>query len=81
MGGGGRGEEKKTGWEGGERGEEKKTGWEGGGHPSEMECMQRILKGGHEERGQFSYKNKSVCRLSHLQSKQPSEHGCLFLYL
>ena len=49
------------------RGEEKKTGWEGGGgHPSEMECMQRIFKGGQVEGGQFSCKYKSVCRLSHL---------------
>ena len=44
--------------------EENRMG--GRGHPSEMECMQRIFKGGQVEGGQFSCKYKSVCRLSHL---------------
>ena len=50
-------------------GKRRKQDGREGEHPSEMECM---------ERGQFSCKNKSVCRLSHLQSKQPSDMAASF---
>ena len=52
--------------ESGGGGKRRKQDGREGGHPSEMECMQRIFKGGQVEGGQFSCKYKSVCRLSHL---------------
>lgn len=63
-----------------EGGERRKEDGKEGGHPSEMECtcMQRIFKGGHVEGGQLSCKYKSVCRLSHFQSKQPSDMAASF---